>query len=87
MHANLAQVGFESHQHKGRVGAMMPDLGMPRGAHVGKGGRGGDGEAHEEDVRERVGKRADACIFLLAGRVPELQPNLPTYQQAQKLKC
>ena len=71
--ASGAQVGLGADEQLGRGRAVVHDLGVPLVARVLEGGRRGDREADEEDVRLRVGQRAETVVVLLAGRVPQAQ--------------
>ena len=46
----VSQIGLRAHDQAGDAGAVVVNLGEPLLADVLKGGRGGDGEADEEDV-------------------------------------
>ena len=54
---------------------MVFDLRAPFRRDVLEAGGRDDGEADEEDVRLRVGERAEAVVVLLAGGIPQAWNN------------
>jgi hypothetical protein len=67
----LTHIELGADEDHGSVGTMMLDLGHPFGADVLERGRRDDGEAHQKDVRLRIGQRAQAVIILLSSGIPE----------------
>src|SRR3989338_4520465 len=67
------EVALEAHQHYGRGGAPVGDLGVPLGGDVGEGVLAGDRVADEEQIRLRVGQRPQAVVVLLPCRVPQAE--------------
>lgn len=69
----VAQIGLGADDQAGDTGAVVVDLGEPLFPHVLKGGRGGDGEADQEDISLGVGQWAQAIVILLTGGIEETE--------------
>jgi hypothetical protein len=69
----IAQIGLGADDQAGNTGAVVVDLREPLFPDVLKGGRGGDGEADQEDISLGVGQRAQAIVILLTGGIEETE--------------
>lgn len=75
----IAQVTLGTHKEDRHVGAVVRHLRMPLVLDVFVGGWAGDGEADDEHVGLGVGERAQAVVFLLSCRVPQVQADGPAF--------
>lgn len=69
----VAQVALGAHKEDRHAGAVVRHLGMPLMLDVLIGGRARDGEADDEHVGLGVGECAQAVVFLLSRRVPQVE--------------
>lgn len=69
----IAQIGLRADDQTGNTGAVVVHLGEPFFTHVLEGGRGGDGEADEENVCLRIGEGSQAVVVFLSGGVEEAE--------------
>lgn len=69
----VAQIGLGADNEAGHTGAVVVYLGEPLFPYVFEGGRGGDGEADQEDIGLGVGQRAQAIVILLTGGIKETE--------------
>lgn len=73
-HAGVVpQIGLGADDQARHARAVVVDLREPLLTDVLKGGRGGDGEADEEDVGLRVRQRAEPVVILLPSSIKEAE--------------
>lgn len=69
----IAQIRLGADDQAGDTRAVVVDFGEPFFANVLKRGGRGDGEADEEDIRLRVGQRAQPVVVLLSSSIEEAE--------------